>query len=95
MPADHHVAAGVPAEHQPLAADRVLAPVGEAHQPAAGGPPAWGGGADGRKVGEGAGVEELGVPDAAVVDGEDLVRADLDLVAVEHRGGVGARAARR
>ena len=30
------------------------------------------------------------MPDAAVVDGEDLVRADLDLVAVEHRGGVGA-----
>ena len=46
--------------------------------------------AGGRQIGEGAGVEELGVARPPGVDREDLVGADLDLVAVQDRGGVGA-----
>ena len=75
-----------------LARDGIFAAVGETDQAAAGGAGRRRGGrsAGGRQIGEGAGVEELGVARPPGVDREDLVRADLDLVAVQDRGGVGA-----
>ena len=45
-----------------------------------------------RQVGEGTGIEELGISRSLGVHRENLVFEDLDLVAVEHRGGVGTQA---
>ena len=93
LPADHHVGPGVAAEDEWIGPDGIFPPVGQADQPPAGGR----GGRFGRdcgvghQVGECAAVEELGVPARRVIDGEDLMPADLDLVAVEHRRRVGAQ----
>ncbi len=93
--ADHHVGAGVAAEDEWIGPYDILAPVGQADQPPAGGRrgpfgpglPGWR-----HQVGECAAVEELGMTRAARVDGEDLMPADLDLVAVET--GVGSAPSR-
>ena len=45
----------------------------------------------GGQVGEGTGVEELGIARSLGVHRENLVVDDLDLVAVQHRGRVGAQ----
>ena len=92
-PGDHHVRAGIAPEDERVGPDGVFPPVGQADHPPAGGRRRRIGPGRARRrhqVGERAAVEELGVAGAAAVHREDLVEADLDLVAVEDGGRIGA-----
>jgi hypothetical protein len=83
----HDVAARVAADDQ-RGADLVLASVGETHQTTAGhhGRCRRLGAAGRGELFEGGGIEELRVAGAARIDNQELVRTDLDLVAVQHGG---------
>jgi hypothetical protein len=90
--ADDDVGTRVSSEDQRFGAYGVLPAIGEADQAPTGAAgrrfgrlDRWG------KIGERAGVEELGVTAAAGVYRKDFVTGDLDLIPVEDRRGIGSK----
>ena len=95
MLGDDDVAAGIPAEDQRGGADCVFPAVGEADQPpavAAAGRRSARGAGGAHHSAKAAAIDELGAgPARRWIDDQEFVAADLDLVAVQHRGRLGAQ----